>query len=124
MIIDDITFALPEMRQQAESMMITPCTIFRLGDPVLDENTGNFTPTQTVVFQGFCKVQTRDTQVRSDAPGSSLVISQLYEVHVPVSSGPYQDKDIVTVPGRTLRVEGLNLKTWQTAQRLPVVEVV
>lgn len=104
--------------------MVTPCTITRPGDPVLDENTGNFTPTQITVFSGYCQIQTREAQVHTGSSGSAEIVTQLYLIKVPVASGPYQDKDTVTVPGRTFHVEGLHEKTWQTAQRLPVVEVV
>ena len=124
MIGDDLRSVLPFLQREAESRMVTPCKITRAGDPVLDEDTGNFTDGTEVVFDGFCEIQTRETQVREGDSGSSAIITQLYLVKVPVASGPYQDKDIVTVPGRTFRVEGLHLKTWQTAQRLPVVEVI
>lgn len=105
--------------------MVTPCVITRPGDPVLDENTGNYMPASVVVFSGLCEVQTRETQVRTQESGSAAIVEQLYLVKVPVASGPYQDKDIVTLgSGRVFRIEGLHLKTWQTAQRLPVMEVV
>lgn len=124
MIADDLRAALPEMQRQAESMMITPCTISRDGEPVLDEDTGNYTPSHTVIFSGLCKIQTKDTEVNVAVGGSAEMVLQRYEIHVPVTSGPFQDKDVVTTPGRTFHVQGVHLKSWQTAQRLPVVEVV
>jgi hypothetical protein len=123
-IADDIRAALPIMQQQAESLMTSPCLITRPGTPVLDEDTGNITPTTVTVFSGYCKVQTRDTLTQQSESGSSAVAIQRYEVHVPLSSGPYLEHDLVEVSGRRFRVVGLNLKTWQTAQRLPVEEVI
>ena len=119
-----ISAAVPLLRQVDESLMVTPCTITRPGDPVLDEDTGDFTDGGSVVFSGLCQVVLRDAQVRQGESGDARMVTQLYVVKVPVSSGPYQDGDVVTVPGRKLLVQGLDLQTWQTSQHLPAVEVV
>lgn len=120
----DIEGALPEFQQHAESLMVTPCTITRGGERVLDPNTGDFTTLSTVIYDGGCKVQTREGEVLDVVSGSAALNVQRYSIHVPVSAGPFQDGDLVTVTGRVFKVDGLHSKTWQTAQRLPVVEVI
>lgn len=116
--------AVPLLRQVDESLMVTPCTITRPGEPVLDEDTGDFDTDGAVVFTGLCQVVARDTQVRPDEAGSARQITQLYEVKVPVSAGPFMDGDVVSVPDRKLLVQGLDLQSWQTSQHLPAIEVV
>lgn len=124
MIGDALRTVLPELRQQAESMMVTPCAIHRGGTVTADPTTGaDVIVGGMSVYEGGCKVQSREGEVRASEVADSTVTAQRWEVHVPVSSGPYQVGDVVTALGRQFRVEGLHVKTWQTAQRLPVSEV-
>lgn len=131
MIGDQLATALPELQAEAESLMVTDCRVRRPSGVTADPGTGadivTFKP--GAVFTGGCKIQTLQAQVQVVESGRATAAAQSYEVHLPVTSGPYRTGDVVEVldaPGgavvRRFRVEGLNTKTWQTAQRLPVQE--
>lgn len=111
-------------RQAAERLMIDQCTISRVAHGV--DGDGLDTVTETLVYAGRCKVQSVATQ-ESDivSAGVPLVVDRL-RVDVPVGAGPFAVGDLVQVEGRSrrLRVVGLLEKTFQTAQRLPVEEVI
>lgn len=129
MIGDEIRATLPFLQQQAESMMTTSCVIRRGGTVEPDPVTGaDVVVGGITVYDGGdgnpgCKVQSREGEARSAEVADATVTSQRWEIHVPVSSGPYQVGDVVDVTGRMFRVEALHIKSWQSAQRLPVVEV-
>lgn len=124
MIADDLLAALPRLQEAAESLMVSPCTIRRPSSVEPDPVTGADTEVPgALVYDGGCKLQSREGEIRNGEVADSTTTTQRWEVHVPVSSGPYLKGDVVTVLGRKFRVEGLHVKTWQTAQRLPVVEV-
>lgn len=119
-----VSAELPFMQQTAEAMMVTPCAIRRGGTVEADPVTGaDVVVGGMSVYEGGCKVQSREGEARSAEVADATVTSQRWEVHVPVSSGPYQVGDVVDVAGRRFRVEALHVKSWQSAQRLPVVEV-
>lgn len=111
-------------RQAAERLMIDQCEIVRIVHTV-DED-GLDTTREEIVYQGRCKVQSV-TVHESDlvSAGVPLVVYRL-RVDVPVCTGPFAVGDLVQVEGRSrrLRVVGLLEKTFQTAQRLPVEEVI
>lgn len=120
----DATAALVALQAEAESMMVTPCVIRRGGTVTADPESGaDVVVGGTLVYDGGCKLQSREGELRNAEVADSTTTSQRWEVHVPVSSGPYRVADVVSVLGRQFRVEGLHVKSWQTAQRLPVVEV-
>ena len=116
---------LPEMQRQAESLMVTPCTISRGSTVTADPVTGaDIVAPGTIVYQGRCKIQSHEGEPRSVEAGSATVTTVRWEIHVPIMSGPYRLGDLVRVAGgRMFRVDAIHVKTWQTAQRLPVTEV-
>lgn len=115
---------LPDLQRQAESLMVTPCTIARGCTVAPDPVTGADLLSQgTIVYQGGCKVQSHEGEPRSVEAGSATVTTARWEIHVPVDTGPYQAGDVVRVTSRVFRVDAIHEKTWQTAQRLPVTEV-
>lgn len=133
MIADEIASVLPQLQAQAESLMVDTCTITREGEGwVVDPDTGREVPAPpTTVYEGKCKVQTYEPHERTPDVGGSTEVIQRYHVHVPVTAGPFEVGDVVTITsgandpttsGRTFRVAGLHEKTWQTAQRLLVDE--
>lgn len=133
MLGDDLAAVLPELQAQAESAMVTPCQVRRVTGVTPDPETGVDVTTYADVWSGMCKIQDRDLQVTPEAiPGAMVPISR-WEVHVPVSAGPFQVGDVVqtfaaddtayATPVHVFRVSGLHRKTWQTAQRLPVEEL-
>lgn len=136
MIGHDLDGALVELQEQAESTMTTPCRIHRAGAVTADPGTGaDVIVAGALVYDGSrgdpgCKIQTRENQPRDVESGQATVTEISLEVHVPVLSGPYRVGDVVlildrpagSVVVRSFRVEGTHVKTYQTAQRLPVVE--
>lgn len=111
-------------RAAAERLMIDQCAISRISHGV--DGDGLDTVTEELVYTGRCKVQSVTVQ-ESDivSAGVPLVVDRL-RVDVPVGAGPFAVGDLVQVEGRSrrLRVVGLLEKTFQTAQRLPVEEVI
>lgn len=135
MIVDQVDAEIQHLQQQAESLMVTPCTITRPSTVSTEPATGaDVEVLGAMVYDGSagspgCKLQTRLGQVRTVESGSGTVAVDGLEVHVPVGSGPYRIGDLVRILDqpqgselRRFRVAGLHLKTWQTAQRLPVDE--
>ena len=111
-------------RQAAERLMVNQCTISRIVHGVDGE--GLDTVTEELVYAGRCKVQSVTVQESVIvSAGAPLVVDRL-RVDVPVGAGPVAVGDLVQVEGRRRRrrVVGLLEKTFQTAQRLPVEEVI
>jgi hypothetical protein len=124
MLSVDLAAELPFLQAQAESMMVTPCVIRRGGTVTADPATGADVLVGGVsVYEGGCKVQSREGEVASAEVADSTVASVRWEIHVPASSGPFQQGDVVEALGRQFRVEAPHVKSWQSAQRLPVSEV-
>lgn len=103
--------------------MVTPCTVVRPGQVTDDPETGADVVPSTPVFSGGCKIQTSDTQARTVESNLGTVTVQQLEVCLPVRSGPYRKGDVVAADGRRYRITAVPLRTWRTAQRLPVEEV-
>jgi hypothetical protein len=122
MIGHDVEAVLPELQEQAESLMVTACTVARPTGVTSDPETGMDVETSEPVFDGLCKVQSSDNQARAVETALGTVTVQQLEVHLPVRAGPFRKGDVVNVPGRRFRVLAVPTKTWQTAQRLPVEE--
>lgn len=114
-------------QRAAERLMITPCRIDRIIGVIVDPETGMDVPeyADPPPYVGNCKVQDRDVQVSiEEIPGGTVPVQRL-EVHVPATAGPFEVDDVVqildgTTVIRSLRVIGVHIKTFQTAQRLPV----
>jgi len=127
---DDLAGMLPELRAHAESMMRDTCTISRVTGTTLDVDGGEI-PDRTVIYgpqvephKGRCKVQANQLTDMSPEAGGATVTVLRYRVDIPVAAGPIQIGDLIVTSGRHFRVTGLHDKTWQTAQRLPVEEVI
>lgn len=133
MIGYDIAAALPEMRRQAESLMLDSCTITRAGtgQGTWNEGTGSYDPpAPSTVYAGKCKVQTRDVQVANpDVAGREAFVVD-WTIHLPVvGSEDVRQGDLVHIDaaaldaalvGREFTVDGPHLGTAKTARRLPV----
>lgn len=116
--------------------MVDTCTIRRTTGPAgpLDPDTGEKTaaPT-TVVYTGRCKVQTYEPFENKPEAGQHTWTVQRYTVHIPATAAQIAVDDRIEIiaaevaanlVGRTYRVSGLLHKTFATAQRLLVDEVV
>ena len=123
---DLIADRLPVLQAAAERMMTSIVTITRLGEPVWDEEAGDYTDALTTVYTGRCKVQTFQAfEAEPEAGGAQRVI-QRYYLHVPVTAGVFLPGDRAEVTasanpllvGNVYVVAGPHEKDWQTAQRL------
>ena len=125
---DLIADRLPTLQAAAENMMTSTTTVTRLGEPVWDEDTGDYTDALTTVYEGRCKLQTYQAfEAEPEAGGAQRVI-QRYYLHVPVSAGIFLpgDRAVITASANPLLVGNVYVvaaaheKDWQTAQRLLV----
>ena len=87
-------------RQAAEALMVDSCRITSGGEPTTDPDTGNVTTIRTTVYEGRCKVQSKDSATSNpEAGGASFTVGKVY------------------------RVEGFTPDSFDTAYRLPVKEI-
>ena len=119
--------------------MVDACTVDRPGPPVTDPETGAVSATSTPIYgpdsaeAGKCKVQRTATQASNPTAGGHQFTLQDSRVDFPVSAGPLMVDDVVTLTasvldpqlvGRSFRVTELFHKSYATAQRTTVSEVV
>lgn len=132
-LVDDILRALPVFRAEAESLMLDTCTITRPGTPVTNQDTGDVTNTPTTVYEGKCKVQSKDSATSNPEAGEATFTVVSRQVHIPANSADVQDGDVVTITasrlnaftvGKQYRIAGFTPDSFDTAFRLPVKEVV
>jgi hypothetical protein len=136
--------ALAAGRAAAEAIMLDACRITRtVGPPGPVDSVGERTPAPTEVvyplpgaeapFDGRCKVQTFEPYESNRSSGGHVFTEQRYSLHLPVGAGPIQVDDVVEIltavadpllVGNSYRIAGLHHKTYATAQRLPMEEVV
>lgn len=115
--------------------MVDACTVTRVtGVPgPIDPATGMREPAPTTVtYSGKCRVQTYEAHESTPDSGDHVYTVQRYYVHMPVAADVARD-DQVTITsaaldpalvGRTYRVVGLLHKTFATANRVIVDEIV
>jgi hypothetical protein len=120
-------------RRRAEALMLDTCTITRAGtgQGTWNEAAGQYDPPAgVVVYQGKCKLQTRDVQVNNpDVAGREAFVVD-WTIHLPVvGSEAVQQGDLAHIDsaaldaalvGRAFTVDGPHLGTAKTARRLPV----
>lgn len=122
------TTALAAGRRAAEAMMIDHCVVKRIPvEPIIDEEDGTERFDPEIVWEGRCKVQTYEPYEQTNEVAGHTTVSQRYSVHLPSSvTGLVEVGDVITVTGwvRDFRVAGLLHKSFQTACRLLVDEIV
>lgn len=120
-------------RVAAEAQMRDSCAVHRPGQPVTDPVTGKVTAPLAPIYSGRCKVQQTISQASNPAAGGHSFTVQGSRVDFPVSVGPLQVSDVVTMTasvldpqlvGRKFRVVETFHKSGATAQRTRVEEVV
>lgn len=113
--------------------MVDACTVGRPGEPVLNEGTGVLSPSLAPVYSGACKFQATISSAANPVSGEHRFTVQDLRFDLPVSAGPLAVNDLVTVTaslldpqlvGRVYRVAELFHKSFATAQRSRVEEVV
>lgn len=122
-------------RVAAEALMTDACRITSEGGSVWDESAGTFTPgAPVVVYEGRCKLQTRNVMVRpADAGDREVGVARL-ELHLPVAGSEAVtrghvatmtacDLDAAAV-GEAFTISGPHVGSMKTARRLPIDAVV
>ena len=105
------------------------------GDPVPDPLTGSDVQPYTTRFTSKCKVQARNLQARQEEVGGRTATTVSVELHLPISAGAVEVGDLceitavgalsdVQLLGRTFRVVAPVAKSFATARRLDVEEIV
>jgi hypothetical protein len=141
MLGDVLTGALPGLRLQAESLMLDDCHITRpSGTTSIDPDTGlPVADPPTTIYGGTgvhdsdkCKIQSDSVQAVNPTSGDHSYTVDRLAVHVPVAAAGIQVGDLIEITasaldsgnvGRKFRVASTFRKTFATAQRLPVEEV-
>ena len=122
-------------RRAAEALMLDTCTIVRTTGPAgpIDPDTGLPTPAPTdQVYAGKCRVQTYEAHESTPDSGDHVFTVQRYYIHLPVAADVARDDQITitaavldpALVGRSYRVVGLLHKTYATANRVIVDEIV
>lgn len=142
MIGADIAAELPVFQERAESLMQDDCVITRpSGTKSIDPSTGlPVSDPPATVYGGTgdhgkdkCKVQSRAREVSNRGAGVHVYDVQQLDLHIPVAATGVRVDDIAEITasasdpaqvGRKFKVTGVSRKTFATAQRLPVEEVV
>lgn len=129
-----ITQTVREGRELAESLMTATCVIRRAtGDMTVDPATDADVPEYADLFTSVCKVQARNLQARQQEAGGRTATTVALQLHLPVSAAEVSVGDyahVLTSPldpelvGRTFTVVGPSAKSYATARRLEIEEVV
>jgi hypothetical protein len=132
----NVTAALLSGRRSAESLMTDTVAItYPTGDTTIDETTGSETPVYATRFTSKCKIQTRTLQARQEEVGGRTATTVTVELHLPVSAGAVEVGDVAEITavgalsdvqllGRKFRVIAPVAKSFATARRLDVEEIV
>lgn len=107
-------------QRAAERLMRDSCLITRLTKVVVGGRE-EFLP--STVYSGKCKLQTYEPYEQTPETVSHTATVQRYSLHVPVGV-EVKIGDLATVGTRRFRVTGLHNKSFRTATRLLVDEVV
>lgn len=118
---------------EAEARMIDSCTIGRQSGVFTDPDTGQVVPTFTTVYAGKCEVQQTISQSSNPVAGGHRYTLQDVVLKVPVAVTGLRIDDTVTIGsavvdpelvGRVFRLSELFHKSYPTARRFRVEEVV
>jgi len=124
--------ALVRGRAKAEAQMIDECVITDPGGSVTDPETGVVTRQPVTVYEGKCKVQSKDSATANPTSGERLLTVVSRQVHIPANAADVKDGHVVMIKkselnlftvGKKYRVSGFTPDTYDTAARLPVKEV-
>lgn len=128
----EIAAALPELRQQAESMMVDSCTIATATPGAWDEATGTYAQSSVTLYAGPCRVQRSRGSDRSAMPGEAGYVLGDVTVSVPMCAPIVPVGAVVTVTSACadphladaqFTILGPHRKSLSTARRYECVEV-
>ena len=115
--------------------MVDACTVVRVtGQPgaVVDDETGQRAPAPTAtVYSGKCRIQSFEAYEYTPDSGEHVYTVQRYSIHLPITADVAVDDQLsVTAAqldpnlvGRSYRVVALLHKTFATANRAAVAEI-
>ena len=133
MLAHDIVAALPEMRAQAESLMLDTGKALRPtgGYEYVD---GEDVLATDDLFTSRCKIQTRTIQARESEVGGRTAVTVRTELHLPADTPPMVAGDLweftavdplsLATVGQRVRVLAPVAGTLKTARRYEVEQVV
>jgi hypothetical protein len=133
--MSDISATLAAGQQLAESLMVDEGKAERdTGDTAQNTTTGTIDNVYTTLFSDTpCKIQTRNVVSQASEAGGRTVITQRLELHLPVGSANLKYGDLWTITaagsgsrtrvGRKVKILGPADKTYQTAMRYEVEEM-
>lgn len=128
----DVAAALPGFRAEAESQMVSTCTITSDGVKVWDEETGGYVESGTTVYSGPCKLRfpPQGRSLRELDVQGQFLIEQEPLLSLPVAGSELVSPgDVVTITanpfdpamvGLKIRIAGVHTQTFATARRFPV----
>lgn len=135
----DLSVAIQEAvtrgRQHAESLMVDTIRVTRAdpnGDPSWDADGNILEPPPLIVHEGRGKFQHSDPYPSTPDAGEARWITGVRQVHFPIGATAVQSGDIAEcITSQNPRLVGLKVrlridgdKTWTTAVRFNVIEVV
>ena len=132
MLGHDVAATLPELRAQAESLMVDACVIDRQSGETLNVTTGQMTPTYAPVYSGRCRVQAPGTQGGNPNAGEHQFTVLGHVVQLPIDATVYAVGDRVRITaasldpalvGRVFTVTSLMHKSHPTSRRLVCDEI-
>ena len=121
-------------RRAAEAGMSDTWAVYRYTDGPLNETTGQYEPTATTIYDGPAKLQSFESYEQNPVAGAYDYTVMRPILHLPVNTASAlvkvgdtavclaspMDADLV---GREVTIEGIQSKTYMTARRFPVSEV-
>ena len=122
-------------RRAAEAGMSDTWAVYRYTDGPLNETTGQYEKVATTVYSGPGKLQSFESYEQNPVAGAYDYTVMRPVLHLPVNTASAlvkvgdtvvctastMDADLV---GREVTVEGIQSKTYMTARRFPVSEVI
>lgn len=124
-------------RAKAEDLMTDTVVITRVTGPPgpIDPATGepSFPAPTATIYSGKGKVQTYEPHESAKSSGQHVYTEQRYHLHLPIDATEVDVDDTAEVTasqtdsqliGRTYRIAGEHAKTYATARRLLIDEVV
>ena len=131
-LADDIAAVLPELRAQAESLMVDSCRITGPGegDPVWDPDSGTYTdPAPVVVFEGRCQLPKVEPSGQSVDSGETNWAVGIVQIKLPMSAAPGEAGDPLAVadghsvevtsrPGLLMSVRFVVPQTWEKSRKV------
>ena len=130
MLGDDVAAVLPELRREAESLMVDTCAITTPGAPTWDATNGIYTPGEPVtVYEGKCRIRKPSAAPQGADSGEAAWAVDDYVLSLPILGSESvtngHDVEILTsandpaAVGMMLTVSGGHWQTHSTARRLP-----